>query len=229
MDSVKGFLLSYLKYGDNDAVTHFFTVENGYESFFIRGIYSPKSKKKAYLQPLKELSLTLSEKKGGSIKNVTKVEAASDIDFDHDMKINTVIFFISDFLNQVLRNENKNKIIYEEIEEFLSELKTKNFQCHLVFLFKILKTHGLSPLLGAGSYLNPETGNFVSEKTHHLFNEDISEIWKILSESQNPYEITISPKFRKTFLESLLVFYHYHFTDFRTPSSLEIVQQIFQD
>ena len=33
---------------------------------------------------------------------------------------------------------------------------------------------------------------------------------------------------RKTFLDSVLVYYHYHITDFKTPNSLEIIQQIFE-
>ena len=45
----RGILLSYIKYGDNDAILHCFTENAGFQSFFMRGIYSPKNKKKAYL------------------------------------------------------------------------------------------------------------------------------------------------------------------------------------
>ena len=51
------FLLSYTKYGDHDAVLHCFCRENGFESFFAKGIYAPKNKKKAFLFPLNELSI----------------------------------------------------------------------------------------------------------------------------------------------------------------------------
>ncbi|MGS0748846.1 recombination protein O N-terminal domain-containing protein [Halpernia sp. GG3] len=40
MTKKKGFLLSYLKYGDNDAILHCFTNDEGFESFYIRGIYA---------------------------------------------------------------------------------------------------------------------------------------------------------------------------------------------
>ena len=42
------FLLSYTKYGDHDAVLHCFCRENGFASFFAKGIYAPKNKKKAF-------------------------------------------------------------------------------------------------------------------------------------------------------------------------------------
>ncbi len=227
MISAKGFLLSYLKYGDNDAILHCFTQENGYETFFMRGLYARTNKKKAYLQPLNELSLYFSKNKSGSIKNISKFDLVSKRDKDNDVKINTIIFFIADFLNQVLRNEGRNDNIYTEIEALLHELKSENHQCHLIFLFKVLKNNGIHPLNNEYSYLNPESGHFEPKESHQIFDETVSRIWKELSLAENPYSITISAKFRRNFLESLLVYYHYHFTDFRKPQSLEILQEIF--
>lgn len=57
------FLLSYTKYGDHDAVLHCFCRENGFESFFAKGIYAPKNKKKAFLFPLNELLVYTSDQK----------------------------------------------------------------------------------------------------------------------------------------------------------------------
>lgn len=226
MNSAKGFLLSYLKYGDNDAVIHCFTEGEGYESFFVRGLYAAKNKKKAFLQPLNELSVGFSDKKSGTLKSVSKFELLGNLDFEGDIRISTMVFFLSDFLNQVLRNESQNNVIYHEIENLISELRVKNLQSHLIFLFKFLKIQGLSPLVGTEIFLNPEKGIFTTEKSHHLFDEAISKIWKTLSGDET-YHTAIPPKLRRNFLESLLVYYHYHFTDFRIPQSLEIVQQIF--
>jgi DNA repair protein RecO (recombination protein O) len=53
------FLLSYLKYGDNDAFLHCFSAEEGYQSFFVKGIYSAKNKKKPYLFPLNLLRVSV--------------------------------------------------------------------------------------------------------------------------------------------------------------------------
>ncbi len=228
MTQDKGFLLSYLKYGDNDAIAHIFTKENGYESFFIKGIYSPRNRKKAYLQPLNELDFTLSNRlKSGAIKNISKIEALGSLDENLDVRTNSVVFFIADFLNQVLRNETCNPSIYKEIDVFKSALNQRKFQSHLIFLVNILNIHGLNPLFSDQKFLNPESGNFTDYEVHNLFNEEISEIWKQIISAETPYEIKIEPKKRKDFLDSILVYYHYHFSDFRTPGSLEIIQQIF--
>ena len=220
------FLLSYTKYGDHDAVLHCFCRENGFESFFAKGIYAPKNKKKAFLFPLNELLLYTSDKKK-SIQNVQKIEQKNVDFFSSDIRKNSILFFISDLLNQVLRNENQNVGIYSEISIFLSQLQIDNFQSHLIFIFRLLKQQGLQPLFSDKIFLNPETGNFEDVESHHFFDKDISAIWKELLVSQNPYDIKLSRFGKQNFLDSILVYYHYHFTDFREPKSLEIIKEIF--
>jgi len=220
------FLLSYTKYGDHDAVLHCFCRENGFESFFAKGIYAPRNKKKAFLFPLNELLLYTSDKKK-NIQNVLKIEQKNIESFSSDVRKSSILFFISDLLNQVLRNENQNVGIYSEISVFLSQLQIDNFQSHLIFIFRLLKQQGLQPLFSDKTYLNPETGNFEDLEVHHFFNKTISDIWKDLITTQDPYSIKLSRMEKQNFLDSVLIYFHYHFTDFREPRSLEIIKEIF--
>ena len=220
------FLLSYTKYGDHDAVLHCFCRENGFESFFAKGIYAPKNKKKAFLFPLNELLLYTSDKKK-NIQDVFKIEQKNTELFSSDIRKSAILFFVSDLLNQVLRNENQNVGIYSEISVFLNQLQLENFQAHLIFMSRLLKQQGLQPLYSDKVFLNPETGNFEDLEVHHFFNQFISDIWKELITSQNPYSIKLSRTEKQNFLDSILVYFHYHFTDFREPKSLEIIKEIF--
>ena len=220
------FLLSYTKYGDHDAVLHCFCRENGFESFFAKGIYAPKNKKKAFLFPLNELLLYTSDKKK-NIQNVQKIEQKNVDLFSSDIRKNSILFFISDLLNQVLRNENQNAGIYSEISIFLSQLQIDNFQSHLIFIFRLLKQQGLQPLFSDKAFLNPETGNFEEREVHHFFSKEVSAIWKDLITSLDPYSIKLSRNEKQDFLDSILIYFHYHFTDFREPRSLEIIKEIF--
>ncbi|GAB0155808.1 hypothetical protein CHRYSEOSP005_10700 [Chryseobacterium sp. Alg-005] len=228
MNSQKGFLLSFIKYGENDAVLHCFTEEDGFQSYFLKGVYSKRNKKKALLLPLNQLNFSINSAKGNSIQSVSKFELVRNHDMYTDIKANTVVFFISDVLNQILRHENKNPGIFLSIDELIDELIQHNYQCHLIFLIKILKIQGVAPLINEGRYLDPETGTFSHGLTHQLFNEEISGIWKNILTSEQPYQVKIHPQIRKNFLDSLLVYYHYHITDFRIPASLEVIQQIFE-
>ncbi|WP_288375210.1 DNA repair protein RecO [uncultured Chryseobacterium sp.] len=228
MNSQNGFLLSFIKYGENDAVLHCFTEEEGFQSYFLKGIYAKKNKKKALLQPLSQLNFSVNPLRGNGIATVSKFELVKNNDIYTDIKVNTVIFFVSDFLSHILRYENKNIPIYSGISHFISELTKKNYQAHLLFLLAILKIQGVAPLLGEGNFLDPETGTFSSGISHQLFNEEISMLWKEALGAEDFYAIKIHTSLRKDFLDSLLVYYHYHITDFKTPPSLEIIQQIFE-
>ncbi|MDQ1095024.1 MULTISPECIES: DNA repair protein RecO [Chryseobacterium] len=228
MNLQNGFLLSYIKYGDHDAVLHCFTEEEGFQACFLKGIYAKKNKKKALLQPLNRLSFTVNPIKGNGIYTASRLELVNNYDMYTDVKINTIVFFVSDFLNQVLREEHKNPGIFSSIAEFIEILSHRNYQSHLTFLVKILKIHGVAPLVTSGQYLDPETGTFSSGLNHQLFTADISELWKNIISSPQPYDVKIPAPLRKDFLDSILVYYHYHITDFKIPASLEIIQQIFE-
>jgi len=220
------FLLSYTKYGDHDAVLHCFCRENGSESFFAKGLYSPKNKKKAFLFPLNHLQVQVSEK-NKNLQNVLRIEQKNQQLFTSDIRRNTILFFIADFLNQILKNENQNTEFFQEIAQFLEELHADNFQAHLIFMFRILKLLGLQPLLSAPAYLNPETGTYEERETHHLFTREISQIWKMLMIENDSYTVKMSRNEKQNFLDALLVYYHYHFSGFRQPRSLDVVKEIF--
>lgn len=229
MTTQTGFLLSSLKYGDSDGILHCFTEEKGFQTFFVRGLYASKSKKKAYIQPMNELCLTIGtqSKSSGKIPNVSKIEPVENPDFYTDIKCINISFFIADFLNIILKNENRQPEIYEEILFFLNELEQNNYQSHIIFLLKILKIQGLSPLISEAYYLDAETGEFGFKQTHRLFTEEISSVWKLLLQAENPYNVRVNQELRRNLLESILVYYHYHYPDFRTPHSLDVLKEIF--
>lgn len=229
MTSQSGFLLSYIKYGDRDAILQCFTKENGYQTFFVKGIYSPKNRKKAYLLPLNELCFNFSAKPSRSeVQQVSAFEPLHSLDFYLDVKASAMVFFAADFLKRNLRNEQQNAQIYDEITVFVRELQARNYRAHLIFLVKMVQNSGVSPLINNCSFLNPESGIFEHETSHQFFDENISTIWKEVMNSENPYSVKIPPAVRAQFLESILIYCHYHITDFRTPDSLEIIQQIFE-
>lgn len=229
MNKYIGFLLSYLKYGDNDAVLHCYTKESGFQSFFVKGIYSSKNKKKAFLSPMNELSFTVLDHNSHSdLLRVTKIEM---VDFEndfHDVKYNTVAFFISEFLNQILKNEGNNENMYLEILNLKVNLKKSNFHSHYYFLIKILEILGLAPLLSENKFLNIEKGIFQDEISPEIIDEHISLLWKNIVNGDDVRDLKIDKTIKKKLLDSILLYYKCHFPDFRTPKSLEIINQIFE-
>jgi len=224
MKHEKGFLLSYTKYGENDAVLCIYTYSEGYKSFFLKGLYSKKNKKKSLLQYLLEIEFCVNLKTS-RLSTIFNIQLCNRFT-EWSSKIGTVQFFIADFLNIILKNEGQNEGIYSKINEFLIELNKENFSAHLQFLILLTQNLGISPLLSNEVYLNPEKGIFESSKSHILFDKKKSSLWKnILSER---YSMTLYNYDRGNLLESILVYYSMHVAEFRKPISLEVIQQIWK-
>lgn len=229
MNKVSGFLLSYIKYGDNDAIIHCYTLELGFKSFFLRGVYSKKNKKKAFLIPLNELILTISSPLSNSkLDTIKKVETSEDFFSENDIYKNAVCFFVADFLNQILRSEQKNEFIYEELRNLIQNLNQKNYNSHYFFLIKILFYFGINPLVSSGKFLNIEKGVFQDENNSGTVDDIISEIWKNILENKISYDFKIKNAYKKKLLDSILLYYKYHFPEFYSPKSIAVISEIFE-
>ena len=229
MNKHTGFLLSYFKYGDNDAVLHCFTKEAGFQSFFLRGVYSAKNKKKAYLMPLNELSLTItSQQSNAKLQSISKIDAVGNDDLYLDVKQNTIIFFIADFLNQTLKSEQENLELFSEIKHLKDNLQTGNLYAHYAFLIKILNVFGLAPLVSESNFLNVEKGIFEERISSQNLDQEISKIWKEILIGNVGYELKLEKTHRKKLMDSILMFYKNHFPDFYTPKSLQVIHQLFE-
>lgn len=228
MNKFSGFLLSYFKYGENDAVLHCFTLENGFQSFFLKGVYSAKNKKKAYLAPLNELLITVVDKKKISdLHLVSKIECLDNILPEYNVKVSSLAFFVSDFLHQVLRNEHANTLLYQEIKEMKLLISDGDTSAHYAFLIRLLKIFGISPLLQDGNFLNIEKAEFQKFSEENGPNDEVSLIWKkILEETFTSQKIR--KESRKILLDSIIFYYKIHFPEFYTPKSLAILTQIFE-
>lgn len=228
MQNQNCFLLSYVKYGDNDAFLHCFSLEEGYQSFFAKAVYSIKNKKKPYLFPLNLLNISFIKKGNNkSVSTLSKMELAGEFcDFD-DIKKNSILFFVAEFLNQILREEGSNKLAFNAILIFRENLKVNNFNAHLILLFQFLPICGIAPLPNKKKYLNPESGIFEDEISHVVFGEEISAFWNLYLVG-NLGEIQINRTERNALLESLMYYYQLHFTGFYTPNSLAVLRQIFE-
>jgi DNA repair protein RecO (recombination protein O) len=222
------FLLSYLKYGDYDAVLHCFSVEEGFESFFVKGIYSARNKKKPYLFPLNLLNISIAKNRNSrSICTAAKIECTADYD-NGDTRIHSILFFTADFLNQILRAESQSLAVFQEIQRFHVEIGEMNMDSSISLLFRFLKISGISPLFREENYLDPQSGTFTNKFSTDVFTDEISHLWKIFLTAEDPYKIRLKRIQRNEFLDSVLTYYKWHFTGFFIPNSLAVLRQIYE-
>ncbi|MGC4129079.1 MAG: recombination protein O N-terminal domain-containing protein [Bergeyella sp.] len=227
MNAVRCFLLSSLKYGDYDAILHCYSAENGYQSYFVKNIHTPRSKKKAYLFPMNELEISVSPSKAGKMPTVSGIELLKSGYDIQNQYANTILMFASDFLNQVLREENGNPKLYSLLAEFRENIMKTDMNAHLKLVFSILRWNGFLPLVSSGEFLNPETGEFGTQKYHEIFDERISGVWKFFLNNQKD-NAELKRADRSRFLDSLLMYYKIHFSGFKIPESYGILKQVYE-
>ena len=227
MDKNTGFLLSYIKYGDYDAILHCYTLESGFQSFFMRGIYSAKNKKKAFLSPLNELEITFFNHHG-NLPTLKKAELSEKLPDEVNVHQNAVIFFLSDFLNQILKNEIQQVALYQEIKFFKQKVLEKKMQAHYFFLIRMLQFFGISPLVSEEKFLNIEKGVFQEEITQKEMDEELSSLWKKILDEEIDGAFIIEKKYRKPLLDSILQYYKTHFPEFYAPKSLPVILEVFE-
>lgn len=222
------FLLSYIKFGDNDAVLHCFSAENGYQSFFVRGIYSPKNKKKSHFFPLNLLNITVqNSRRIGVVPAASKIESVMEFNDYGDVEANSVLFFVADFLNQILKEEQQNHKAFSEIYNFRKELSGGNRDAHVALLFKFMLIGGIVPLLNENKFLNPQSGMFSEKISHPDFDEEISQIWKKFLNYEDCYQVSLKRSQRNRFLNSVLEYYRLHIDGFYIPNSLDVLRQVY--
>lgn len=228
MNTEQGFLLSYLKYSDFDCIVHLFGYQNGYQSYFLKGVYRKNSRKKSLLAPLNELILHLPP--GGpstGLQRINDLELAQESLENENFKSSAALFFACDFLTQILRNQPASTVLYREIKYFLQSLNQNSTTAHLILITRILRLQGHYPLLSKESFLDPAAGEFKNELSHPLFSKDLSQLYKDCYSSELPYELNIPPRDRRSFLDSLMVYCQYHLDGFRLPKSLEVARELF--
>lgn len=227
MEKLHGFVLAYTQYKDHDAILRAFTLEQGFQSFYIRGLYAPKNKKKSYLSPLNSLLMSVQlGTKTGTLPVIQQIEPLYKDISPPSFQAGAMLFFVADFLCQVLRHEGENPAVYRLVEEVYSEACAGNHQSHLVFLVRFIALCGIAPWLSEGKYLDPEGGRFLDFVSGGVFSADISAYWKQILASEFPFSVKVEPANRRALLESILRYYKCHHPEFSTPKSLEVLYEM---
>ena len=223
----KAFILSTLKYGDSDAILHCYFCNLGYQSVFAKGVYSSRSRKKSFVFPLNELAFSNAILKPGKMISTTKMDLLASHYPNNDVHKSCLMMFVSDFLNQVLRDENGDVIIYTTISSFLQSMSDGNTDAHISLLFCLLDYAGLLPLVSDEVFLDPELGVYTAQISNKLFTEEVSSVWKLFSDSKARFELKLSRAQRSATLESLMLYYSYHYANFRIPESYEVMKDLY--
>jgi len=236
----KAILLRHVRYSDNSLIAHFYTQEYGRLSVMVKGISSKKgSAKFNYFQPLNIFNTEIYHYDNRELHNLKEMSLAYiPGKIPGDIHRTSVALFISEILNNVIREEDVNRMLYDFIESSvitLDEMTAGISNFHLWFLVAFTDYAGIGPshtTINDG-YFDMLTGQFTTFRpTHPDFIEPQNA--KVLNRLlQMPAEeissLRMSGEQRTDLLEQLLKYYSLHLTGIREIRSLQVLKDVFRE
>lgn len=239
ISKTKAIVLSSIKYSDNSSIVHLYTEMFGTITTLVRYGKNKKTRlKSSILQPLFLLNIEIDYKQN---KNIQHCKELSSAIIFHELPFNTIkssiAMFIAEFLNRVLKEEEKNEELFSFLYNTIQildniEVGTANF--HLLFLYQLSKYLGIYPIDNysqSRSYFNIINSNY----TEYFKQENIyvdKELSKLLHNIANSSFTTLESlvmngKQRSELLNIIILYYKYHIPEIGTIKSLDVLKEIF--
>lgn len=235
--TTKAIVLSSLKYSDSSLIVKCYTEEEGLKSYLIRGILKAKKGglKVAYFQPLTQLSIVAKHNNKGSLNSIKEVQVSNPYQTIYkDIIKQSVVMFLSEVLSFSIKEEEKNKALFEYLETGLVWLdvhdKIANF--HLLFLLNLTRFLGFYPDISEKEKLGFDLveGNFsdLTSQKNLIKGNSFFQFKKLLGINFDAIErVSFNKNERQIVLKIIIRYFELHLDGFKKPKSLQILETVF--
>ncbi|MFD1016847.1 DNA repair protein RecO [Winogradskyella rapida] len=230
-------VLSKLKFRDHDLIVKCYTEHRGVVSYLLRGVLKSKKgrSKMVYYQELSQLEIEESYKPNQSLQYIKEVKFNYIYKSLHtNIYKSSIVMFLAEILSHVLKEEEKNEDLYHFIAASLQYLDNEDTYAnfHLLFLLKLTRYLGFQPenLETHYPFFNLETGIFetYNHGVYSVSGETLIVLKQLLGTNFDTLNtIKLSAARRQEFLSMLLHYFELHLDSFKTPKSLQILNDVF--
>ena len=233
----KGVVLHTLNYSENSIIIKAYTENDGLQSFIVKTGRSKKSPIKSGLfQPLSVLCMESYQSKNQGLHHIKEVSVAVQLmNIYYDTRKSAIAFFIAELLLSSIREEEKNKSLFDFIFNSIITLDQKESRVsdfHLFFLIDLTRFRGFFPNNNYSDkfqIFNLNEGCFqeyIPEHSHYIKNE-LSQYLYFMMEENRREEIKLSSTFRKELIKKLLEYYSIHLNGFKKLRSHIVLEDVF--
>ena len=230
--STRAVILSSTEYGENQKIFKCLTENEGVAGFIV----SVSKKNKTLNYRFSILSgYDLTYRKSSSLFRVTQADWVFSF-LEKDPKTMSIIFFLGEVLNYVLRESSEDqamfRYIFHSLQDFSDE-QAPNTNFHLAFLMELTKHLGFYPNrenitthcffdLKEGVFVDgPQNKNTLDEKNTNLIKSLLG-----MSFDQTRGKYTLVEK--RHLIELILKYYSIHLDRWKKVQSLDILHSIFE-
>ncbi len=218
----QGIVLSTLPFQEHSIIARLYTRDFGYGAFIVRGVRRARARGQlAYFQPFTILDVVVYVKASRSIQNLTEYKALH-YEKQPDVRKQTVMLFLSEVLQQLLRQEEEsNPAMYDylcgAIQIFHDRDWIQNF--HVQCLVQLTPFLGIS--IGSVEILLTELQNHdMSPSLRTFFEESIFQPIGAMN-------VVGTGTIRSEAIGWLLDYFALHIPGFGPIQSTEVLQRIF--
>lgn len=230
----KCIVLSSVKFGEADLIVRTFTKEVGPISFMLKGVRKSKKGKfkVASFQPMTLLEIEFNFRENKNLQYLTEAKVFQNF---HGLQTSfyksSILIFVAEVLSNSLKEEAKNKSLFEFVEGFLMQLdkseKIGNYP--IQFCLELSKHLGFYP-----SYENPTDsffdlleGSFTSiDVSIYCRSGDEVEYLKSFIGTTNFEDIAMNQALRRDLLHLLQQYFELHIPSYSAPRSLEVIKEV---
>lgn len=226
-----------LRYSEADLIVKLFTKSDGLRPYLLKGVLKSKRGKirSSLFQPLTIIEIEAIHRNKGSLERIKEAKILTPFKTLHtDFVKCSIVFFISEILNNVIKEEEANEDLFEYLETIVIWLDShdniSNFP--ISFLLKLTQYLGFYPDITniKNEYFNMKEGCFENKDSMmYSINGEVLRVLKQFLGTTFDGSMNIRlPKSLKTEIVSvILVYYELHLYDFKKPKSLKILTEIF--
>lgn len=219
----RGIALSYIKFRESSIITRIFTETFGIQSYIVNSVRTKSAKTKiALFQPLTLLDLVVYHSKKNEINRISEIKCSYTFQsIPYDIRKTSIALFITELLNQTLREEGENTQLFDFIQESIiafDMMKEGSENFHLQFLMHLSKYHGIKP--DSAMSLLKEIGH--AKAYDKLFCEQVD----FFLHSSFDQQMKISKTARSEILTAMINYYRYHYDAVREFKSIQVLKEV---
>ncbi len=232
-------VLHLSKYSDKASILHVYTRQHGRMAYMVYGLHSKSGKARAAVfEPMAHIEITANHTPNKQIQQLKEAHLHFIApETRTDMRRRTVSLFLAEILYRTLLHPMADEPLFawlvEQIQALEQTAEPENL--HLHFLLGLTEFLGITPMLDeSGVILDMHSGELVSYKPLHsdYFSQEETDYLKTLvpitpSIQGGSTPLILTRKGRQSLLEKLCRYYELHITDFQTPKSLAVLEELF--
>ena len=234
-----GIVLSTIDYNDKYYLSVIYTETMGRVTYMLPKIKSKTSRlQRSLFSPLSILELEVDHQPSREIQRIREAHNSYPLfSIPTNMVKTSIVFFLSEFLNRILKETDDYRAIFNFISysiKVLEELDKGLANYHIVFILKLTRFLGFFPNFEnykQGDIFDMLNGIFVGQQTLHKYfiNKSDSQVLSLLARInfENMDRFAFSRQDRLNIISKMLDYYRLHLHDFPELKSLDILHELF--